>query len=84
MHTKPWPDKEESLPCTKNTEKPRNSTNWRRMHTAPAAEHNEKGANDQEMWHLERALRFSDHAFQLAKEAHSRSAQMETVDVDTL
>jgi hypothetical protein len=49
-----------------------------------AAEHNEKGATDAAIWHLERAREFSDHAFRLAKEAHSKSGQMETVDVDTL
>jgi hypothetical protein len=49
-----------------------------------AAEHNEKGENDPAAWHLERALEFSDHAFRLAKKAHSKSGQMETVDVDTL
>jgi hypothetical protein len=49
-----------------------------------AAEHNEKGEHDSAIWHLERALEFSDHAFRLAKEARSKSGQMETVDVDTL
>jgi hypothetical protein len=49
-----------------------------------AAEHNEKGATGPAIWHMERALEFSDHAFRLAKEAHSKSGQMETVDVDTL
>jgi hypothetical protein len=49
-----------------------------------AAEHNEKGAHDREIWHLERALEFSDHAWRLAKEARSKSGKMETTDVDTL
>jgi hypothetical protein len=49
-----------------------------------AAEHNEKGATEPAKWHAERALEFSDHAFRLAKEAHSKSGRMETVDVDTL
>jgi hypothetical protein len=41
-----------------------------------AAEHNEKGDDDQGKWHAERALEFSDHAYQLAKEAHNKSGQM--------
>ena len=49
-----------------------------------AAEHNEKGGHDPEIWHLERALEFSDHAWRLAKEARSKSGKMETIDVDTL
>jgi hypothetical protein len=49
-----------------------------------AAEDNERGGDDAAIWHLERALAFSDHAWRLAKKAHSKSGQMETVDVDTL
>jgi hypothetical protein len=49
-----------------------------------AAEHNENGATEPAKWHSERALEFSGHAFRLAKEAHSKSGRMETVDVDTL
>lgn len=43
-----------------------------------AAEHNEKGDNESGRWHAERALEFSDHAYQLAKEAHAKSGQMVT------
>lgn len=41
-----------------------------------AAEHNEKGDNDAGNWHAERALEFSDRAYQLAKEAHNKSGQI--------
>jgi Protein of unknown function (DUF2934) len=45
-----------------------------------AAEHNEKGKNELGNWHLERAMEYSDHAYKLAKEAHSKSGQMESLD----
>jgi hypothetical protein len=41
-----------------------------------AAEHNEKGDNETGNFHAERALEYSDHAYKLAKEAHSKSGQM--------
>ena len=41
-----------------------------------AAEHNEKGNNELGNWHLQRALEYSDHAYKLAKEAHSNSEQI--------
>src|SRR5271154_1660638 len=41
-----------------------------------AAEHNEKGENELGNWHLQRALEYSDHAYKLAKEAHSKSGQI--------
>jgi hypothetical protein len=41
-----------------------------------AAEHNEKGRNELGNWHLQRALEYSDHAYKLAKEAHSNSGQI--------
>ena len=44
-----------------------------------AAEHNEKGENDADKWHAERALEYSDHAFKLAKEAHNKSGQIEAL-----
>jgi hypothetical protein len=44
-----------------------------------AAEHNEKGNGTEAGWHSERALEFSDHAYRLAKEAHSKSGQVETL-----
>jgi hypothetical protein len=42
-----------------------------------AAEHNEKGDNDAMNWHLERAQEYSSQAFKLAREAHTKSGQME-------
>jgi hypothetical protein len=44
-----------------------------------AAEHNEKGDNPTGNWHNERALEFSDRAYQLAKEAHTKSGKIETL-----
>jgi hypothetical protein len=41
-----------------------------------AAEHNEKGDNATGNWHSERALEYSDHAYELAKEAHTKSGQI--------
>jgi len=41
-----------------------------------AAEHNEKGDDPTENWHAERALEYSDHAYQLAKDAHAKSGQI--------
>lgn len=44
-----------------------------------AAEHNEKGDNPTGNWHDERALEYSDRAYELAKEAHTKSGQIETL-----
>ena len=44
-----------------------------------AAEHNEKGNGAEESWHSQRALEYSDHAYRLAKEAHSKSGKVETL-----
>lgn len=44
-----------------------------------AAEHNEKGDNDTGNWHAERALEYSDRAYKLAKEAHTKSGQIESL-----
>ncbi len=44
-----------------------------------AAEHNERGDDDEGKWHEERALEYADHAYRLAREAHSKSGQMVTV-----
>ena len=44
-----------------------------------AAEHNEKGDNEAGDWHAQRAMEHSNHAYTLAKEAHNKSGQMETV-----
>jgi hypothetical protein len=41
-----------------------------------AAEHNEKGENELGNWHLQRALEYSDHAYKLVQEAHSKSGQI--------
>jgi len=44
-----------------------------------AAEHNEKGDNETGNWHAERALEYSDRAYKLAKEAHTKSGQIESL-----
>jgi hypothetical protein len=44
-----------------------------------AAEHNEKGDYSAAVWHSERALEYSDRAYKLAKEAHTKSGQMVTL-----
>jgi hypothetical protein len=44
-----------------------------------AAEHNEKGDNPTGNWHAIRALEYSDRAYRLAKEAHTKSGQIETL-----
>jgi len=31
------------------------------------------------MWHSERALEYSDHAYKLAKEVHNKSGQIESL-----
>jgi hypothetical protein len=44
-----------------------------------AAEHNEKGDKTTADWHAERALEYSDKAYKLAKEAHTKSGQIVTL-----
>jgi hypothetical protein len=44
-----------------------------------AAEHNEKGDNIAGIWHSEQALQYSDHAYRLAKEAHTKSGQIRSL-----
>ena len=44
-----------------------------------AAEHNEKGAFETAIWHSERAMECSDHAYKLAKEARTKSGQVESL-----
>ena len=44
-----------------------------------AAEHNEKGDNPTGNWHNERALEYSGRAYELAKEAHTKSGQIGTL-----
>ena len=44
-----------------------------------AAEHNEKGDAAEVSRHSQRALEYSDHAYKLAKEAHNKSGQLETL-----
>lgn len=44
-----------------------------------AAEHNEKGDNPTGNWHSKRALEYADRAYKLAKEASSKSEQMESL-----
>jgi hypothetical protein len=41
-----------------------------------AAEHNEKGESDKGSWHAQRALEYSDLAYKLSKEAHTKSEQI--------
>jgi hypothetical protein len=43
-----------------------------------AAEHNEKGDNENGDRHLERALEHSERVYKLAREAHSKSGRMGT------
>jgi hypothetical protein len=44
-----------------------------------AAEHNERGDNPTGNWHSQRALEYSDQAYKLAKEAHTKSGQIVTL-----
>ena len=44
-----------------------------------AAEHNEKGDKETGNWHSERALEYSDQAYKLSKEAHTRSGQIVSI-----
>jgi len=44
-----------------------------------AAEHNEKGDNPTGNWHAQRALEYADRAYTLAKEAHNKSGQIESL-----
>ncbi len=44
-----------------------------------AAEHNEKGDCPSAEWHSERALEHSNHAYKLAKEAHTKSGEIESL-----
>ena len=44
-----------------------------------AAEHNEKGDLTGAIWHSERALEYSDHAYKLAKEIRSKSGEIESL-----
>jgi len=44
-----------------------------------AAEHNEKGDHPAAIWHSERALEYSDHAYKLAKEAHTKSGRIGSI-----
>jgi len=44
-----------------------------------AAEPTESGNDDAGKWHEERALEYANHAYWLAREAHSKSGQMATV-----
>lgn len=42
-----------------------------------AAEHNEKGDFTAAVWHAERALEYSDHAYTLAKNIRNKSGEIE-------
>jgi len=41
-----------------------------------AAEHNEKGDYTAAIWHSERALEYSNHAYKLATEARAKSGEI--------
>lgn len=41
-----------------------------------AAEHNEKGDNEEGSWHSQRALEYSDHAYGLANKGHTNRGQI--------
>jgi hypothetical protein len=43
-----------------------------------AAEHNEKGDRTTADWHSERALEYSNHAYKLAKEARTKSGEIQS------
>jgi hypothetical protein len=43
-----------------------------------AAEHSERGDDVAGIWHAERALEYSDHAYTLAREAHTKSGKIGT------
>jgi hypothetical protein len=45
-----------------------------------AAEHNENENDELVNWHLQRATLYSDHAYKLAKDAHSNSGQMGSLE----
>ena len=62
-------------PCTSHIGKPPSSTELAAQAHRTAAEHNEKGDDKAADWHLERALEFSDHAYKVAREAHSKSGR---------
>ena len=44
-----------------------------------AAEHNEKGDLTAAVWHSERALEYSNHAYALAKEGRNKSREIESL-----
>ena len=44
-----------------------------------AAEHNEKGDFTAAVWHSERALDYSNHAYALVKEARNKSGEIESL-----
>lgn len=48
-----------------------------------AAECNEKSEFTAAIWHSERALEYSDHAYKLAHEGHAQSGQTELFDVQS-
>jgi hypothetical protein len=52
------------------------STNKRPMPHRTAAEHNEKGEDETGNWHSQLAVEFSERAYQLAEEAHTKSGQI--------
>ena len=45
-------------------------------HHRSAAEHNERGDQDATLFHSIRAMEFADHAYKLAKQAHTKSGKI--------
>ena len=45
-----------------------------------ASEHNEKGDNPSGNWHNQRAIEYSDRAYELAKEAESKSGKIGSLE----
>jgi hypothetical protein len=44
-----------------------------------AAEHNEKGDHTTADWHAQRAMEYSNHAYKLAQEAHTKSGKIGSI-----
>ena len=44
-----------------------------------ASERHEKGDNESGNWHTQRALEHADHAYKLAKDAHTKAGQIESL-----
>jgi hypothetical protein len=60
----------------RNTEKPPKLHELAALAHRTAAEHNEKGDFTAAEYHSQRALEYSDQAYKLAKEAHTKSGKI--------